>query len=126
MTTIRQYKEFTTNIKNLPAGEYITKTGYSDCQVFKVLGRTATQLKIAPVKTKKDPEWKPIFDAGGFAAHCSNQSGQTWIFDSIDHCETVTLRLKKSKYYGSDKLWGDKHGGEYVANGARCFYDYNF
>lgn len=127
MTTIRAYKEFNTNIKNLPEGEYLTETGYSQTYAWKVVNKTATTIKVVPVEVERDPEWKPKFHAGGFAAHCSNQEDQTWLYGgTMDNIEPVTLRLKKSRYIGSDKLWGDKNGREFIANGAQHIYDYNF
>ena len=122
---IRAYKEFHTNVKGLPEGEYLTETMYSDRAVWKVLSKTAKTMTVVEVHVKKDPEFKPVFHAGGFVAHCSNQSDQTWLFDHVtDHQKTV--RLKKSKYSGSDLHWGDKHGATFVANGAVHFHEYNF
>jgi len=124
---VRSYEEFHTNIKGLPEGEYLTETGYSQSYPWKVVGKTATTLKVIPVNTQKDPEWEPNVLPGGFAGHCTNQSEQTWLYDGVmENIEPVTLRLKKSRYCSSDKLWGDKHGREFIANGAVYFYDYNF
>lgn len=133
MTKIRAYKEFTTNIKGLPynpdtpeTNQYLTQTGYSQTYPYKVVRKTATTMTLKMVKVAKDPDWKPEIVPGGFAGHCTNQSEQTWLYDGIEGGHEVVVRLKKSRYAGSDKLWGDKHGNEFIANGARYFYDYNF
>lgn len=123
---IRSYEAFTTNIKGLPEGEYLTETGYSQTYAWRVIGKTATTMTLQMVAVERDPEWKPEIYAGGFAGHCANQSEQTWRFAGYYEGGETTVRLKKSRYCGSDKLWGDKHGREFVANGARHFYDYNF
>lgn len=121
---IRAYDTFTTNLKNLPDGEYMTETLYSDTVPYKVVGRTATTVTLQEVLVERDPEWKPEIIPGGFAGHCTNQSEQTWLYAGL--CDnTVKVRLVKSRYHGSDKLWGGK-GREFIANGARSFHDYNF
>ena len=121
---IREYDSFSTNIKNLPEGEYMTETGYSQTYAFKVIKRTATTATLQPVKVEKDPEWKPEFVSGGFAGHCTNQHKQTWLYSGLGD-DTITVRLIKSRYCESDKLWGSK-GREFIANGAEHHYDYNF
>ena len=124
---IRAYDEFTTNIKGLPEGEYVTQTMYSDAHPFVVVSRTAQTITVLPVRTKLDPDWKPNILPGGFCGHCTNQETQTYIYDGVDHDAKLTvLRLKKSRYYGSDKLWNSPKLGEFCANGADRFHDYNF
>lgn len=122
--TIRAYDEFTTNVIGLPEGEYLTETLYSDTTPYKVVDRTATTLTLQEVLVERDPEFKPNFVAGGFVGHCTNQDEQTWLYAGLGE-HTVKVRLVKSRYCGSDKLWGCK-GREFIANGARRKYDYNF
>lgn len=109
-----------TNIKNLPEGRvYFTEYGYSQSYPWVEVKRTAKTVTLAKVDVKKDPEWKPEFYAGGFCAHCPNQSDQTWLFDSID--EGHTCIVWKSK----DGEWR-RAGVKFRENVAREFYDYNF
>ena len=127
MTTnkpIRSYDAFTTNIAGLPEGEYLTETLYSDTTPYKVVARTAATLTLQEVLVERDPNWKPEIVAGGFAGHCTNQDEQTWVYAGLG-AHTVKVRLVKSRYAGSDKLWGCG-GREFIANGARRKYDYNF
>jgi chromosome condensin MukBEF MukE localization factor len=121
---IRAYKTFQTNIIGLPEGEYVTESMYTDAHAWVVLGRTAKTLTVAKVLVKRNLDWKPEFIAGGFAGHCVNNSEQTWLFDRISN-ETKVLRLVKSRYTGSDMMWGYK-GEKFIANGAVEMYDYNF
>lgn len=121
---IRSFDTFTTNIKGLPEGEYLTETLYSDNTPWKVVGRTAATLKLQQVEVARDPEWTPEIIPGGFAGHCTNQDKQTWLYAGLsDH--TITVRLVKSRYNSSEKMWGS-NGRSFIANGARHKYDYNF
>ncbi len=121
---IRAYDQFNTNIKGLPEGEYLTETMHSDTCPWVVVSRTEKTITVAPVLTERDPEWTPNIIPGGFVGHCTNQDEQTWLYAGVD-TGRLTLRLRKSRYYGSDKLWGS-NGREFIANGARRKYDYNF
>jgi hypothetical protein len=122
---IRAYETFYTNIKGLPEGDYMTETLYSDTTPWAIVGGTAKTVIVQEVLVKRDPDWQPVIHAGGFAGHCSNQDEQTWLFDRLGK-RTKTLRLKKSRYHGSDKLWGGADGSEFIANGAVNKHDYNF
>ena len=121
---IRAYEEFNANIIGLPEGEYLTETMWSDNRAFKVVAKTAATLTLKQVKVRANPEWKPEIIPGGFAGHCTNQEEQTWIYDGLEN-DTLKVRLVKSAYMGSDKLWATK-GRKFIANGAVENYDYNF
>ena len=107
-----------TNIKNLPEGNYFTEIGYSQSYPWVEIRRTAKTVTVAKVDVERDPEWKPEMIPGGFAAHCTNQHEQTWLFKGINHERTRTLRLTK-------KGWA-LQGTRYIEGRAREFYDYNF
>jgi hypothetical protein len=108
-----------TNIKNLPEGEYFTEVGYSQLYPWVATKRTAKTATLAKVVVKKDPDWKPDFIPGGFCAHCTNQSDQTWLFDRIEHTAVTTIRLNNRGQ------WAHK-GVRFIPNRATEFYDYNF
>lgn len=108
-----------TNIKNLPEGRrYWTEYGYSQSYAWVEISRTDKTVTLARVDVAKDPDWKPDFDIGGFAAHCSNQSDQTWLFSGIDDRTRKTIRFTK-------RGWSYK-GVNFLPNRAINFYDYNF
>jgi len=108
-----------TNVKNLPTDQtYFTRHGYSDDGVWVVLKRTAKTVTLARVNCSLDPEFKPEFSGGGFAAHCSNQSDQTWLFDRVETNYTITARLTKNGWRGD--------GTQFSENRAWRFYDFNF
>lgn len=123
--SIRAYETFTTNLKNLPDGEYMTETMYSDTVPYKVVGRTAATVTLQEVLVDRDPEWKPNIIPGGFVGHCTNQNEQTWLYAGLGQ-RTLRVRLVKSRFYGSSKMWRSSEGHEFIANGARRKYDYNF
>ena len=107
-----------TNIKNLPEGIYFTEIGYSQSYPWVEVSRTAKTVTLAKVNVTKDPDWKPKMHPGGFSAHCSNQSDQTWLFDSINEDYTKTIRQ-------TNKGWAHK-GVRFSEDRAIEFYDYNF
>ena len=108
-----------TNIKNLPEGDYFTELAYSQSYPHVVVGRTAKTIKVAAVEVKPDPDWKPEIVPGGFIGHCTNQYGQTWLFDRI-RSDYITI-LRKNKH-------GDwvNRGRKFIEGRATEFYDYNF
>lgn len=121
---IRAYKTFQTNIKGLPEGDYMTETLWSDTTAWKVVARSGTTVTLQEVLVERDPEWKPEILPGGFAGHCTNQREQTWVYAGLGQA-TCKVRLVKSRFAGSEKLWGSK-GRTFIANGAVNFHDYNF
>lgn len=110
-----------TNIKNLPENRtYFTECGYSQQYPWVEIKRTAKTVTVAKVNVAPDPEWKPEMIPGGFCAHCTNQSKQTWLFDSISEDYTRTIRLNKNGEYRF------KSSTKYIEDRAVEFYDYNF
>lgn len=109
-----------TNIKNLPEGKYFTEIGYSQSYPWVEVKRTEKTVTLARVNVAGDPEWaaKIKMHTGGFAAHCSNQSEQTWLFASVDENHQITIRKTK-------RGWSRK-GVRFTEDRAVEFYDYNF
>lgn len=107
-----------TNIKNLPAGSYFTERGYSQAYPWKEVARTAKTVTLVKVRVAKDPDWKPEMVPGGFCAHCTNQSEQTWLYAGLNENRTKTIRMTK-------RGWAHK-GTRFTEGQAREFYDYNF
>lgn len=112
----------TTNIKNLPnhdeTGLYFTGLLHTDTKPYMVLTRTAKTVTVCPIRVKPDPDWKPEMIPGGFAAHCTNQRQQTWLYDGVDDTQMKTLRLTK-------KGWVCR-GQRFIEDRAIRFHDYNF
>lgn len=113
-------KQVSTNIKGLPEGRnYFTERGYSQLYPWVEISRTAKTITLAKVEVRVDPEWHPEMHPGGFAAHCSNQSDQTWLFDRITD-QTVTIRRNAHGH------WQHTKHRRFREDEARYFYDYNF
>lgn len=110
-----------TNIKNLPAGEYVTECMYSDSHAYQVVARTAKTLTVREVLVEQDPEWlaKKEFYPGGFCGHTANQHEQTWIFRAISE------DTKKLHWSNKRRRWQHKGTG-FIEGVASEFYDYNF
>lgn len=104
----------------LQSGEqvYANEYGYSDVHPYEVVRIISDKtIEVRRMKATRDPNWKPVFHAGGFSAHCSNQHEQRWIYESNTDAETI--RIRKSK-----KGWCK---GRFKVNDKPVrFYDYNF
>ena len=102
--------------------KFATRIGYSDCYPYEITRIVSLQtLEIRPMDSEIDPDWKPEFHVGGFAAHCSNQSEQRWIYSSREDAEPIRIRLRKNG------RWYDSHGSRYSLGFSPCrFYDYNY
>ena len=100
---------------------YAIRFGYSDVHPFEVVRRVSDKtIEVRAMSAKIDPEWKPEFVAGGFAAHCVNQDEQRWIIESDEEAKVVRIRLGK-------RGWKDKNGNQYKLRDKPVkFHDYNF
>jgi len=106
------------NIKNLPEAQYFTERGYTQAYPWVVVKATAKTRTLARVLVEQDPDWKPKMIPGGFAAHCTNQNAQTWLYAGVDMDNQKTVRLTK-------KGWALR-GTRFIEDRAVHFYDYNF
>lgn len=108
--------------ENVQAGDGVTIHYYTDAHAGTVISRTKNKLVIRRDKATLDPNWKPEFIPGGFCAHCTNQSEQTYTYEPNPDGVIYTARWNDNK----------KRKGWYVDQslrvsfGRREFYDYNF
>jgi hypothetical protein len=83
---------------------------------------TPKTVMIRESQATLHPDWKPEFDVGGFAAHCSNQHSQHWEFsdDPNGIVRKFTYRQAPRKFMmvGSNT--------SVLRGGWRKFHDYNF
>lgn len=97
---------------------YANWYGYSDVHPFEVVRViSATTIEIRMMTATKDPSWTPIWDAGGFTAHCSNQHEQRWFYQSDPNARVERIRKGKQ---------GWKKGEFRISDKPRRFHDYNF
>lgn len=104
----------------LQSGEqvYANQYGYSDVHPYEVVRVISdTTIEVRAMNAVRDPNWKPVFHAGGFSAHCSNQNEQRWVYES--DTDAPVRRIRKSK-----KGWAK--GTFTISAEPVRFYDYNF
>ena len=96
--------------------------GYSDVHPFEIVRYVSDKtIEIRAMNATLDPAFKPEFHVGGFAAHCSNQHEQKWVYSSDHDAKIRRIRLSKIG------IWKDKYGNRYsLANEPKKFYDYNY
>jgi hypothetical protein len=101
--------------------KYANLHGYTDINPYEVVQVVSDKtLKIRPMKSKLDPNWKPKMIPGGFAAHCTNQNDQTYTYSSYEQAETIRCRKRK------DGHWYSAYGRHVLSETPLRFYDYNF
>jgi len=104
----------------LRSGEqvYANQYGYSDVHPFEVVRVISDKtIEVRAMTATKDPSWQPKFHAGGFSAHCSNQSEQRWFYSS--NPEAPVKRIRRGK-----RGWAK---GTFIIEARPFrFYDYNF
>ena len=102
--------------------KYANLIKYSDVEPLEIIAtsKSGKQITVRWMDAERDPTWKPEFHAGGFSAHCSNQSEQRWVITSNEDQPTFKAHLRKDGRYHS--IYG-KHA---IEEQPRCFHDYNF
>lgn len=104
-----------------PALNYANHIGYSDVEPYEVVREVSAKIiEVRRMAAQLDPSWKPEMHAGGFAAHCSNQSSQKWIITSDEGAQVIRLHMRKD---GCFYYQGSKFRREAA---PRKFHDYNF
>lgn len=106
---------------NLPAA-FANLYGYTDVCPYEVLSISPSgkQITIRAMKFERDPSWKPEFHAGGFVAHCSNQSEQRWMIESDPEGHIMKAHKR------ADGKFHSAYGKHKIEAQPRAFHDYNF
>ena len=105
---------------NIKVGDGVTVHLYSDAHAATVIKVTACSVTVQYDKATLDPNFKPEWIAGGFAAHCTNQDEQTYTYERNPKGRIETYRW--SNRYGSYGTPGNLR----LTKGRHEFYDYNF
>jgi hypothetical protein len=105
--------------RELDVGDGCTFHLWSDSHACTVIKRTPKTITIQRDKAVLDPNFKPEWIPGGFAAHCTNQDEQRYTYERDPKGEIITAR------------WSEKRGGfiyldKIITTGRHEFYDYNF
>ena len=106
---------------NLPTA-YANLYGCSDVKPYEVVSvsKSGKQITLRSMKFERDQTWQPEFHAGGFVAHCSNQSEQRWLIESDADGYIIKAHKRADGYFHS------AYGKHRIERNPRAFYDYNF
>lgn len=105
---------------NAKVGEGATINFWSDRQAATIIKVTKCSITVQRDKAILNPNFKPEFIIGGFSAHCTNQSEQSYTYEMDETGQTYTFRWsKKHCSYGTP-------GNLTLSKGRHEFYDYNF
>lgn len=116
-------QEFHTELnREIEVGDGVTECLWSDRHACTVIARTAKTLTIQRDKAILDPNFKPEWIPGGFAAHCTNSEDQKWTYERNPNGEIIKCR------------WSEKRGGWQtgsdgsirIIRGRHEYHDYNF
>lgn len=108
--------------REVEVGDGVTMYLYSDAYACTVIAKTAKTITVQRDKATLDPNFKPEFVPGGFAAHCTNQDEQSYTYERDPNGEIT-------KCYCSEKKGRFTTGGDQsikIGLGRHEFYDYNF
>ena len=101
-------------------GDGVTINLWSDRHAATVIKVTAKTVTVRRDKATLNPDFKPEFIPGGFAAHCTNQSEQRYTYEPDEKGEIRTFHWSdKFQRYGQP-------GNLTLSKGRHEFYDYNF
>ncbi len=106
---------------DLAIGDGVTFHGYSDKEAYTVISRTKSKVIAQMDKATIDPSFRPDFVSGGFVAHCTNQSEQTYTYEPDPNGSIMEITFSKK-----DGRMYSKGTKSMVTLGRRKFYDYNF
>lgn len=104
----------------IKVGDGVTVKLWTDRHAATVIKVTKSSVTVQRDKATLDPNFKPEWIPGGFAAHCTNQDEQTYTYERDPNGEIYTFRW--SNRYGQ---YGQP-GNLTLHKGRREFYDYNF
>lgn len=109
--------------RELDVGDGCTYHLYSDAYACTVIKKTKNTISVRRDKATLDPNFKPEFIPGGFAAHCINSSEQKYTYERDENGEV--FKLWWSEKYGQWRK-GSGAGAFVLTPGRHEFYDYNF
>lgn len=105
---------------NVKVGDGATVNYYTDREAGTIVKVTKCSITIQRDKAIRDPNFKPEFILGGFAAHCTNQDEQSYTYERNENGALTTIWWsKKFNRYGTP-------GNLTASKGRHEFYDYNF
>lgn len=108
--------------REIAVGDGVTMYLYSDAHACTVIAKTAKTITIQRDKAILNPNFKPEWISGGFAAHCANQEDQSYTYERDPDGEKI--RCYWSEHRGCYTTGGD--GSIRIGRGRHEYYDFNF
>ena len=117
---VAQFGEYYLTPASVRVGDGVTVNLWSDRYAATVTKVTKSTVTVRRDKATLNPDFKPEWIPGGFAAHCTNQDEQTYTYESDENGTEYTFRWsRKYQRYGQP-------GNLSLSKGRHEFYDYNF
>lgn len=108
--------------RELEVGDGVTMHLWSDAHACTIISRTAKTLTIQRDKAILDPNFKPEWVPGGFAAHCTNSNEQSWTYERDPTGEIIRCHWSEK-----DGCWrAGPDGSIRIGRGRHEHYDHNF
>lgn len=117
---VEEFRRFYLTPANIRVGDGVTVNLWSDRYAATVIKVTKSSVTVRRDKATLNPDFKPEWIPGGFAAHCTNQDEQTYTYEPDENGTEYTFRWsRKYQRYGQP-------GNLTLSKGRHEFYDYNF
>ena len=117
---ILEFGRFYLTPANIHVGDGVTVNLWSDRYAATVIKVTKSTVTVRRDKATLNPDFKPEWIPGGFAAHCTNQDEQSYTYEPDEKGTEYTFRWsRKYQRYGQP-------GNLTLSKGRHEFYDYNF
>ena len=101
-------------------GDGATINLYTDRHACTIVKVTKTTITVRRDKAILNPNFRPEFIVGGFAAHCTNQDEQSYTYEPDEDGDLRTFHWsKKYNQYGTPSNLT-------LSRGRHEYYDYNF
>ena len=108
--------------REIEVGDGVTYCLYSDKHACTVIKRTAKTLTIQRDRAIRDPNFKPEYIPGGFAAHCTNNEAQSYTYERNPNGEIFTCHWSEKR----GRFQCGEDGSVRIIRGRHEFYDFNY
>lgn len=117
---VNEFGRYRLTPASIQVGDGVTVNLWSDRYAATVIKVTKSSVTVRRDKAILNPDFKPEWIPGGFAAHCTNQDEQTYTYEPDENGTEYTFRWsRKYQRYGQP-------GNLTLSKGRHEFYDYNF
>lgn len=117
---VEEFKKYYLTPANIKVGDGVTINLWTDRHAATVIKVTKSMVVVQRDTAILNPDFKPEWIPGGFAAHCTNQDEQTYTYRrNPDGAITKIRWSNKFQRYGTP-------GNISLSKGRHEYYDYNF